>query len=61
MNSFNPVFPDYILHNTNVWSVIDNFSFKKNPNGPNLFENEVRRYNVTISLLAGTKTLQMIH
>lgn len=31
MNSSNPLFPDYALHNTNVLSVLDNFSFKKNP------------------------------
>jgi hypothetical protein len=30
MNSSNPLFPDYALHNTNVLSVLDDFSFKKN-------------------------------
>jgi hypothetical protein len=30
MNSSNELFPDYALHNTNVLSVLDNFSFKKN-------------------------------
>lgn len=31
MNSSNPLFPDYALHNTNVFSMIDNFSFRKTP------------------------------
>jgi hypothetical protein len=34
MNSSNPLFPDYALHNTNVLSVIDNFSFRKDANSP---------------------------
>ena len=29
MNSSNPLFPDYALHNTNVLSMIDNFGFVK--------------------------------
>lgn len=28
MNSSNPLFPDYALHNTNVLSIIDNFAYK---------------------------------
>lgn len=35
MNSSNPLFPDYALHNTNVFSTIDNFGYKLNPNDPN--------------------------
>src|SRR5271156_3812589 len=32
MNSSNPLFPDYALHNTNVLSMIDNFQYNKTSN-----------------------------
>ncbi|KAK1777164.1 hypothetical protein QBC45DRAFT_198973 [Copromyces sp. CBS 386.78] len=32
MNSSNPLFPDYALHNTNALSMIDNFMYHKNAN-----------------------------
>lgn len=35
MNSSNPIFPDYALHNTNVLSVLDDFSYKQNPGDKN--------------------------
>lgn len=35
MSSSNPLFGDYALHNCNVLSIIDNFSYKRNPNDQN--------------------------
>jgi len=36
MNSSNPLFADYALHNTNVLSIIDNFAYKKTPSDAEL-------------------------
>jgi hypothetical protein len=35
MNSSNPLFADYALHNTNVLSIIDNFAYKNTPSDTN--------------------------
>jgi hypothetical protein len=39
MNSSNPMFPDYALHNVNVLSMIDNFSFN-DPSGATRYLNQ---------------------
>lgn len=46
MNSSNPLFPDYALHNTNVLSMIDNFQYNTSGNTINYCTEAVANYYV---------------